>query len=140
MKSTLQHTKWIFVALLAVVLASCQPTGVSDKELAATYAAQTLAAMPNKTAAPKETQMPEAASTATATPEPTLGPVGPIDFPSRWLTIQLLDDRMLVYPSRILYLNTILATAATDLLPCIMGRMHPRSGRYAPVGLLTLKS
>jgi hypothetical protein len=98
MKSTLQHTKWIFVALLAVVLASCQPTGVSDKELAATYAAQTLAAMPNKTAAPKETQMPEAASTATATPEPTLGPVGPIDFPENVnpLTGMKVDDPLIL--------------------------------------------
>lgn len=81
----MKHTKirltWITIVLLAVLLASCNTTEISDAEIAGTYAAQTLTAMPAAT----ETPLPSATATATATftptPEPTLGPVGPSEFP-----------------------------------------------------------
>ena len=64
-------------SLLTLILAACGPTGLSDLELAGTYAAQTLTAFPTSTVTMTQTEVP----TETPTPEPTLGPVGPSDFP-----------------------------------------------------------
>lgn len=72
--------KLITLSLLVVFLASCaQANGPSNEELAATYAAQTLAAMPSETPLPSET--PEPTETPTATPLPVIYPVGPTGFP-----------------------------------------------------------
>lgn len=81
-----KHTsagKLIVMALLLLVLTACSTAKVSDEELACTYAAGTLTAMPTSTASPTATvtSTPEPTATATATPEPTLGAVGPSDFP-----------------------------------------------------------
>lgn len=97
------HTKarltWMIVALLSVILSSCNPTTISEYDQASTYAAQTLTAMPAVTEAeePKETDV-AATSTATITPEPTLGPVGPTDFPEgvNPLTGEMVDDSSLL--------------------------------------------
>ena len=71
--------KLITLSLLLVFLASCAQGGLSNEELAATYAAQTLAAMPSETLEPSET--PEPTETPTATPPPVVYPVGPTGFP-----------------------------------------------------------
>ncbi len=72
--------KIISLGLLVVFLASCaQGSGLSNEELAATYAAQTLAAIPSETPLPSET--PEPTETPTATPPLVVYPVGPSDFP-----------------------------------------------------------
>jgi len=71
--------KWIVIVLFVLIVTACNPIEISEKELASTYAAQTLASMPTETAAPTGTATQE--PTATVTPEPTLGPVGPVDFP-----------------------------------------------------------
>lgn len=81
MKRKFQYAKWIVIVILAIVLTSCSPAKVSEKDIASTYAAQTLNAMPTKTAVPTQTATSEPTATATATPEPTPGPVGPVDFP-----------------------------------------------------------
>jgi len=73
---------WTIFAILTMLLAACGPSGMSDVEQAGTYAAQTVAALPSATAAlPTETATPEPTVTATPTQEPTVGPVGPSDFP-----------------------------------------------------------
>lgn len=82
MKKLSSSRMWFVMTILIIVLTACNPTGISEKELASTYAAQTLMAMPTDTAAPTETAEP--ASTATPTTESTPVPVeafGPIDFP-----------------------------------------------------------
>jgi hypothetical protein len=94
MKQNKFRLTWIIFALLTIILASCGPTGASEIELANTYAAQTLTAMPTTTA----TSMPSATATptqtSTPTPQPTLGPVGPVDFPEgvNPLTGLLVED------------------------------------------------
>ena len=84
-----KHTKYLkmaFLGLLIVLLAACGPGNTIDLELAATYAAQTMAAMTSQTGT-DEPEQPEATTTATPTEEftptplPTVGPVGPVDFP-----------------------------------------------------------
>lgn len=66
--------------LLGIMLAACMP-GISEVEQASTYAAQTLTAMPTKTATLEPTPSATPTEEPTPTPEPTLGPVGPVDFP-----------------------------------------------------------
>ena len=69
-------------AILMMLLAACGPSGLSEMEQAGTYAAQTVAALPSETEAlPTDTATPEPTATATPTQEPTVGPVGPSDFP-----------------------------------------------------------
>ena len=84
-----KHTKYLkmaFLGLIIVLLAACGPGNTVDLELAATYAALTMAAMPSQTGT-DEPEQPEATATATPTEEftptplPTVGPVGPVDFP-----------------------------------------------------------
>jgi len=76
---------WLLIILLAVLVSACQPTGLSQFEQASTYAAQTKMAMPepSDTLEVEITSAPEATQTATAepTPIPTVGQVGPSDFP-----------------------------------------------------------
>ncbi len=76
-----QKLKWIALILLTIVLAACGPTPTPDLSMAGTYAAQTLAAMPEEatTEAPKSQPTPTA--TIEVTPLPEAGPVGPTDFP-----------------------------------------------------------
>ncbi len=78
---------WAGMILLIFVLAACRPNEPAvDLELAGTYAAQTLAAaqVPTETEAPAPAETESTATPTeqfTATPEPTVGPVGPVDFP-----------------------------------------------------------
>ena len=83
MKPTKMRMTWMVMAFLAVLLSSCNPTELSEIEKASTFAAQTLTAMPEptETETPTETVV-AATSTATPTTEPTLGPVGPTNFPA----------------------------------------------------------
>ncbi|MBG0788703.1 MAG: DUF3048 domain-containing protein [Anaerolineaceae bacterium] len=83
MKRNKRYSLWLVLALLTTILTACGQTGLSEVEMAGTYAAQTIAAMPSATEKlmPTVTATPEPTATATATPEPTLGPVGPVDFP-----------------------------------------------------------
>ena len=75
---------WIFF-LLTLIITACQSGGLSQIEQAGTYAAQTKMAMPESTEnLPTEaTEEPVATSTPTEVPSPTptMGPVGPSDFP-----------------------------------------------------------
>lgn len=83
MKNSKMRMTWMFLALVAIILSSCNTTKLSEIEQASTYAAQTLTAMPAATEKqnPSETAMPEATDTTAPTPEPALGPVGPSNFP-----------------------------------------------------------
>ena len=99
MKKNKQHLIWIIFVLLSVLLASCtQDDGSVDLELASTYAAQTLAAMPADTQVPQQMETEEEPSTATptitATPLPVIEPVGPTGFPENVnpLTGLVVDD------------------------------------------------
>jgi len=76
-----QKSKWIALFFLALVLVACGPTPTPDVSMAGTYAAQTLAAMPEEgtTEAPKTQPTPTV--TIEVTPLPEVGPVGPEDFP-----------------------------------------------------------
>jgi len=76
---------WI-LGLLVLMVSACQPTGLSQSELASTYAAQTRMAMPQETNTPTNdvptsTPEPTATPTEVPSPTPTMGPVGPSDFP-----------------------------------------------------------
>lgn len=85
MKKLTRHLKWIVLGLLVVFLAACGGDTSIDQNLAATYAAQTLAALPTNTAEPlppTETPVvPTPTETFTPTPLPVIEPVGPYDFP-----------------------------------------------------------
>ena len=86
MKISKLRIKWVVFSLLVVILASCTPNQTQEIDLARTYAAQTLAAMPTETeeataASPTSTATLAPTLTMTATPAPTLGPVGPSNFP-----------------------------------------------------------
>lgn len=99
MKHTKARLTWMVITLLTVLLSSCSITQISEVEQASTYAAQTLAAMPVETESPEETeQVQEATATLSPTPEPTLGPVGPSNFPEgvNPLTGELVDDPTLL--------------------------------------------
>lgn len=81
-----KHLKWIVLGLIIVLLAACSGDNSVDLELAGTYAAQTLAAIPSDTSEPlltvEETEDAHTAtSTLSPTPLPVVGPVGPVDFP-----------------------------------------------------------
>jgi len=88
MQKSKKRLLWTVVGLFVLTLAACSPndsTQTVDLEMAATYAAQTLEA---GQASPSETPTRvEVTSTATPTktytptPMPTVGPVGPVDFP-----------------------------------------------------------
>jgi hypothetical protein len=87
MKKNKQLITIIILGVLLVLLTACSREEPADLNLAGTYAAQTLAAMPSDTATvePSQTELPTAAPTETLTSSPTLsptiGPVGPVDFP-----------------------------------------------------------
>ncbi|MDF1520556.1 MAG: DUF3048 domain-containing protein [Brevefilum sp.] len=85
MKTKKIKPAWLLLILIAVLVSACQPTGLSQFEQASTYAAQTKMAMPEPSDTPEAeiTTAPEATQTATAepTPIPTVGQVGPSDFP-----------------------------------------------------------
>ncbi len=80
---------WAILGIIILLLSACRSDAYSvDLNMAATYAAQTLAAMPTDTPTAPPTPTPtEAEPTPTPTevfsptPEPTLGAVGPVDFP-----------------------------------------------------------
>ncbi len=76
-------TKLAVIITLFLVLAACGPNSTPDLSPAGTHAAQTLEAMPKTTATEASKEQPTPTSTATleATPLPTVGPVGPSDFP-----------------------------------------------------------
>ncbi len=81
MKIIKKHMVWaILVILMIKLLAACQPDDSNDINLAATYAAQTLAAMPTDTAEPSPTEA-EPTPIFTPTPLPIVGVVGPVGFP-----------------------------------------------------------
>jgi hypothetical protein len=75
----------IISIVLMVLMSSCLPTGLSESELAHTYAAQTLTAIPTSTAIPTltATEVPTATATQanTATSQSQPGAVGPDNFP-----------------------------------------------------------
>lgn len=85
MKNRIQHFVWAALGIIIILLTACSPDDTVDLNMAATYAAQTLAAMPTDTPTPSPTPTeeptPKPTATLTPTPEPTLGPVGPVDFP-----------------------------------------------------------
>ncbi len=85
MKTKKMKPAWLLLILLVVLVSACQPTGLSQFEQARTYAAQTKMAMPEPSDIHEAemTTAPEATQTATAEPTsmPTVGPVGPSDFP-----------------------------------------------------------
>lgn len=86
MKHKKMNLKTIVFLLLAMVLASCTQLDPEDTTImAGTYAAQTLTAMPADTQTPIPSATPTFEPTATdiftPTPLPTVGPVGPVDFP-----------------------------------------------------------
>ncbi|MFN2303223.1 MAG: DUF3048 domain-containing protein [Anaerolineales bacterium] len=100
-----KHRKFLFYTVLMIVLvlmSSCAPIGPSESELAYTYAAQTMTAMPTATMIPSPTgtAVPTATATQrnTATPEPQLWPVGPENFPENVnpLTGLVVDDPSLL--------------------------------------------
>ena len=85
MKRNAMKQAWVLFFLIFLITA-CQPSGPSQVELASTYAAQTRMAMPEETNTPTAdipTSTPEPTSTPTEVPSPTptMGPVGPSDFP-----------------------------------------------------------
>ena len=86
------------MALLAVILSSCNTTKLSEIDQASTFAAQTLTAMPAATEKQNPSETAEATATITPTPEPTLGPVGPSNFPEgvNPLTGEMVDDPTLL--------------------------------------------
>jgi len=86
--------KWFVWLFLVAMLAACKPAATADLDMAATYAAQTLMAMATETETLEPTGTPEPTETLTATPLPTLEPVGPVDFPENVnpLTGMPLDD------------------------------------------------
>ncbi len=162
MKRNKRYLLWLVLALLTTILTACGQTGLSEVEMAGTYAAQTIAAMPSATEKlmPSETATPEPTATETPTQAPTVGAVGPMDFPEgvNPLTGLMVDnpenlDRRPVfvkvanYPatgrphaglsSADIVLNTISVMAATDLLAFFMARMPTRSGRCGPGGWWT---
>ncbi len=101
MKISKMRIKWVFFVFLMIVLASCTPNQTPDMDLANTYIAQTIAAVLEETDQPVQdstTPEPTAAlaptSTTTATPKPTVGAVGPSNFPENVnpLTGLLVDD------------------------------------------------
>jgi hypothetical protein len=73
--------KLIILGGLLVLIISCAPApeGLSNADIASTYAAQTLTALPTKTTTPEPTETPT--PRPTETPLPVIGPVGPVDFP-----------------------------------------------------------
>ena len=75
-----KHVVWAILGILIILLSACRPEGSNDLEIAATYAAQTLAAIPTYTAVPSPTEV-EPTPTFTPTPLPIFGAVGPVDFP-----------------------------------------------------------
>ena len=86
MKAKKLNSKIIVFILLAITLASCTQLDPDDTTImAGTYAAQTLTAMPVATETPMPSATPTFEPTATdiftPTPLPTVGPVGPADFP-----------------------------------------------------------
>ncbi len=83
MKRNKRYLLWLVLALLTTILTACGQTGLSEVEMAGTYAAQTIAAMPSATEKlmPSETATPEPTATETPTQAPTVGAVGPMDFP-----------------------------------------------------------
>ena len=78
MKNVSKHILWAILGIIIILLPACQPDDSNDINVAATYAAQTLAAMPTETAVPSPTQV---EPTFTPTPLPIVGLVGPVDFP-----------------------------------------------------------
>jgi len=83
MKKQPKYAFLIVLTMLTLVLTSCNTSKPSNKELAATYAAQTRTAMPEDAdiAYPAEETAVASTQKVTATPLPTVGPVGPVDFP-----------------------------------------------------------
>ena len=83
MKRNKRYLLWLVLALLTTILTACGQTGLSEVEMAGTYAAQTIAAMPSATEKilPTETATLEPTATETPTQAPTVGAVGPMDFP-----------------------------------------------------------
>jgi hypothetical protein len=81
MKKRIFILKSILLGGLLVLILSCAPApeGLSNADIASTYAAQTLTALPTKTTTPEPTETPT--PRPTATPLPVIGPVGPVDFP-----------------------------------------------------------
>ncbi len=77
--------KIVLIGMLLLILASCSPEGLTTEEMAATFAAQTLMAVPTDTETPLPTETLTPTTTPTEEPTPTplpiLGPVGPVDFP-----------------------------------------------------------
>ena len=80
MKNHKKHILWAVLGVLIILLPACRPDGSNDFDLAATYAAQTLAAMSVETAEPTPTEVPPT-PVFTPTPLPIFGIVGPVDFP-----------------------------------------------------------
>lgn len=83
-----KHLLWSLLGILIFLLPACRPESGVDLNMAGTFAAQTLAAMPTDTATPLPSPTPTEieltptpTETPTLTPTPTLGPVGPVDFP-----------------------------------------------------------
>lgn len=86
MKHMKLSLKIIIFVFLTMALASCTQLDPDDTTImAGTYAAQTLTAMPADTQTPVPSATPTFEPTATdiftPTPLPTVGPVGPADFP-----------------------------------------------------------
>ena len=100
MKNSKLRITWMVLAVIAIILSSCNTTELSEIEQASTYAAQTLTAMPASTEKqePYETATSEAAVTSSPSLEPTLGPVGPTGFPEgvNPLTGERVDDPSLL--------------------------------------------
>ncbi|NLN69464.1 MAG: DUF3048 domain-containing protein [Chloroflexi bacterium] len=99
MLKTKSHLKMILLGSMLILMAACSGKPSVDLELAATYAAQTLAAMPKdvEEQLPTATQTeaaPTATATFTATPLPVVQPSGPVDFPENVnpLTGLVVDD------------------------------------------------
>ena len=100
MKNSKLRITWMVLAVIAIILSSCNTTELSEIEQASTYAAQTLTAMPASTEKqePSETATSEATATSSPSPEPTMGPVGPTGFPEgvNPLTGERVDDPSLL--------------------------------------------
>ena len=83
------HFVLAMLGILIIILSACMPDSGVDLNMAATYAAQTLTAMPTDTpteAEPTPTPTeadptPTPTEVFTPTPEATMEPVGPVDFP-----------------------------------------------------------
>ena len=93
------HLKMLLLGSMLILMAACSGKPSVDLELAATYAAHTLAAMPKdvEEQLPTATQTeaaPTATATFTATPLPVVQPSGPVDFPENVnpLTGLVVDD------------------------------------------------